>query len=279
MGDDMDNDERRSRAESFDCVAEIYAAHRPEFQLEAVKWLVSDKPKRVLELGAGTGKLTARLIELNHDVIAADPSPAMLKELSAHASGAHLVRATAESIPLQTSSVDMVVAAQCLHLIDHERAMPEIARVLRPGGSLLVSSIVGDRKIPWVNKVYALIHQGPPTPDDFDPFAETDVFELAEQTAIRHWEVFRRDRLVGFVCSTSTVASLSPAEREQRIIAVEELYDSYGRGPDGLLMPWLTKCYRGRVAGLAAPVSSPDAEPTQRIDSADLDDGLLIDFK
>jgi len=274
----MESDERRARAESFDDVAGIYAAHRPEFQLEAVKWLVSDKPKKVLELGAGTGKMTARLIELNHDVLAADPSEAMLKELKSQASGAHVVRATAESIPLATSSVDMVVAAQCLHLIDHDRAMPEVARVLKPGGSLLVSSIVGDRKIPWVNKVYALIHDGPPAADDFDPFADTDIFELAEQTVIRHWEVFRRDRLVGFVCSTSTVASLSPAEREQRIIAVEELYDSYGRGPDGLLMPWLTKCYRGRVAGLQTHLPSPDTEPTQRIADVDLDDGLLIDF-
>ena len=274
----MDSDERQSRAASFDHVAEIYAAHRPEFQLEAVKWLVSDRPQRVLELGAGTGKMTARLIELKHDVVAADPSEAMLKELNSHASGAHLVRATAESIPLATSSVDMVVAAQCLHLIDHDRAMPEIARVLKPGGSLLVSSIAGDRKIPWVNKVYGLIHEAPPVRDDYDPFAATDVFELADQTVIRHWEVFRRDRLVGFVASTSTVASLGPAEREQRIIAAEELYDSYGRGPDGLLMPWLTRCYRGRVAGLASAVSS-DSEPTQRIATTDLDDGLLIDFR
>lgn len=274
----MDSDDRRTRAASFDDVAEIYAAHRPEFQLEAVKWLVSDKPQRVLELGAGTGKMTARLIELNHEVFAADPSEAMLKELNSHAAGAHPVRATAESIPLATSSVDMVVAAQSLHLIDQDRAMPEIARVLKPGGSLLVSSIAGDRKIPWVNKVYALIHDAPPVADDFDPFAGTDVFELADQAVTRHWEVFRRDRLVGFVASTSTVASLSPAEREQRIIAVEELYDSYGRGPDGLLMPWLTRCYRGRVAGLVSPVSAPDNEPTQRIADVDLDDGLLIDF-
>lgn len=275
----MDSEERRSRAASFNDVAGIYAAHRPEFQPEAVKWLVSDKPQRVLELGAGTGKLTARMLELNHDVVASDPSAAMLEELGSQAPGAHVVCGAAESIPLATSSVNLVVAAQCLHLIDQERAMPEIARVLKPGGSLLVSSIVGDRKIPWVNKVYALIHDQPSAPEDFDPFGETDIFELSDKTVIRHWEVFRRDRLVGFVASTSSVASLSPAEREQRIIAVEELYDSYGRGPDGLLMPWLTRCYRGRVAGLMAPSSDADDEPTQRIPDPNLDDGLLIDFK
>ena len=82
------------------------------YQLEAVKWLVSEKPQRVLVLGAGTGKMTARMIELDHDVLAADSSEALLKELKSQAAGAHVVRATAESIPLATSSVDMVVATQ-----------------------------------------------------------------------------------------------------------------------------------------------------------------------
>jgi SAM-dependent methyltransferase len=275
----MESDERRSRAAAFSGVAETYARHRPDYPIEAVKWLTGESSQRVLELGAGTGKLTAKLTELKHDVVATDPSAAMLAELAAAAPGAHITRSVAEAIPLATSSVDIAVAAQCLHLFDQSRAMPEIARVLRPGGSLVITSNVGDRRIPWVKKVYALVGAAATAQDDFDPFAESDVFELADQIVIRHWQEFRRDKLVGFVASTSTVASLDPAEREQRLVAAEELYDSYGRGPDGLLMPWLTHCYRGRVAGLVSHVRSPDDEPTQMITGADLDDGLLIDFK
>ena len=180
--------------------------------------------------------------------------------------GARVARAAAEAIPLATSSVDVVVAAQCLHLFDHERAMPEIARVLRPGGSLRDRPIRGDRRIPWVNKVYSLIG-APPTADDYDPVAGSDVFELAEQD--------RREALAGVPprqpgrLRRVDVDGRQPRRRPSAssvLIAAEELYDSYGRGPDGLLMPWLTHCYRGRVAGLTTGVGSNRrrADPAHR---------------
>ena len=130
----MDSEERRRRGASFDHVADAYASYRPNFPPEAVRWMVGERPQRVLELGAGTGKLTARMAELDHDVLATEPSAAMLAKLVADTPGTRVARAAAEAIPLRTSSVDIVVAAQSLHLFDPERAMPEIARVLKPGG-------------------------------------------------------------------------------------------------------------------------------------------------
>lgn len=258
-------------------MAAEYASYQPNFPPDAVRWMVGDRPQRILELGAGTGKLTARLVALDHDVVATDPSDAMLARLVEEVPGAHVAQTQAEAIPLRTSTVDLVVAAQCMHLIDHERALPEIARVLKPGGSLVMAWIRGDQKIPWVRKMYSLMGVAPTDDNGYDPLDGSDVFEMAEETAIKHWQEFRRDSLVGFVGSTSRVASLEPAEREQVLTQAEDLYDSYGRGPDGLLMPWRTYCYRARVAGLAS-TRSPDDEPTQRIGAGDLDDGLLIDF-
>lgn len=272
----MDDDERQRRAASFEQVADEYASYQPSFPPEAVSWMVGDRPQRVLELGAGTGKLTARLVELGHDTVASDPSAAMLTKLAAEVPRARTTQAVAEAIPLGTSTVDVVVAAQCMHLVDHERALPEIARVLKPGGSLVMAWIRGDQKIPWVRKVYSLIGTTPTDADTYDPLAGSDVFEITEEKAVKHWQEFRRDTLVGFVASTSRVASLDPAAREEIYRNAEELYDSYGRGPDGLLMPWRTHCYRARVAGLSR--AAADDEPTQRISTDDLDDGLLIDF-
>lgn len=280
----MDADEKQTRVQSFRTVADLYAQHRPDYPAEAVRWLVGERPVRVLELGAGTGKLTARLCELGHDVVATDPLAEMLAHIDAVAPGARKVLSTAEAIPLASSSVDVVVAASAAHWFDDAHAMPEIARVLKPGGTVAVTGTLGDVKIPWVKKVYALIdHADPSDPsepfesrDAHDPFEGTDVIELADETVVRHWQPFRKDNLVGFILSQSKIALLDPAEREQRIMAAEDLYDSYGRGPDGLLMPWLTRCWRGRVAGLAAPA---DHEPTQQISDPDLDDGLLIDFR
>ena len=90
----------------------------------------------MLELGAGTGKLTAVLVELGHDVHATEPDPEMLAVLQRHLPDVPTSEAGAEEIPLPDRSVDVVVAAQSFHWFDHDLALPEIARVLRPGGYL-----------------------------------------------------------------------------------------------------------------------------------------------
>ncbi len=265
----MDADHKRARAASFGAVAAAYAGHRPDYPVEAVQWLVGGERARVLELGAGTGKLTATLSRLGHDVIASDPSSQMLAEAKRAAPGARRVVATAEEIPLPSACVDVVVAAQAFHWFDPEKALPEIARVLRPAGALALVWNQGDRMVPWVKKVYELIDV---SSDDIgnNPFEDSDLFVLAEQRIFRHWQVVRRDTLTGFVGSSSQAATLAPAERDRLLADAGALYDSYGRGPDGLLMPWMTYCCRGRVTGLGTARAEQAANG--------MDDDLLIDF-
>jgi SAM-dependent methyltransferase len=273
----MDDDERRTRGSSFGSVAAEYARHRPTYPDEAVSWLVGDSPTTVLELGAGTGKLTTSICALGHRVIATDPDEAMLAQLGATAPDAIALGATAEEIPLRASSVDVVVAGQAFHWFDADRAWPDIARVLRPGGRLALVWNSGDVRVPWVRKVLALI-ESERDEDGWDPFAESTVFELTEQTSVKHWQVFDRETLLGFVASSSKAATATASEREQMLETVGALYESYGRGPDGLLMPWIANCYRGKVAGLDAASAEATAITDARDRARPDDETVVISF-
>jgi SAM-dependent methyltransferase len=177
------------------------------------------------------------------------------------------VAARAESIPLASGVVDLVASAQAFHWFDPERALPEIARVLRPGGVLALVWNTGDFQVPWVRKVLALI--GMAGEEIADPFEGSDLFAVQEQRVFRHWQKFDRDSLVGYISSSSYAAVMTPDDRQALLSKVGSIYDSYGRGHDGMLMPWKANCFRATVTRLAASPREAAAEP---------DDGLLIDF-
>lgn len=264
----MEQSDIRRRAESFGGVAAAYAQYRPSYPAEAVQWLVGSSPGRVLELGAGTGALTQRVSSIGHEVIASDPSLDMLSHLRLAVPQARVMVARAEGIPLRPSAVDIVTAAQSFHWFDRDRALFEIARVLRPGGVLSLVWNAADRKVPWVRRVFDLIDS---RADDSlrDPVEGSDLFSPSDARGFRHWQRFYKSSLLGFVASSSRAATMTAEERTELLDEVGRLYDSYGRGPDGMLMPWSTRCYRARVSGLAN---------SARTDSGGFDDALLVDF-
>jgi SAM-dependent methyltransferase len=104
----------------------------------------------VLDLGAGTGKLTAILVRLGLDVTAVEPDPAMLAELRRQLPSARGLPGSAEEIPLPDGGADAVLCGQALHWFDLDRAVPEIARVLTPGGVLAGLWNVDDDRVGWV---------------------------------------------------------------------------------------------------------------------------------
>jgi len=160
------DDEHARRAASFGAAARAYAEHRPDYPVAAIRWALEPAacqaryPVRILDLGAGTGKLTAQLAGLPLDggrphVVAVEPDPDMLAELrrglqyrSLRAVTAVLGRA--ESIPLPDESVHAVLAGQAAHWFDLDRAMPEIFRVLAPGGVFAGLWNADDDRVGWV---------------------------------------------------------------------------------------------------------------------------------
>lgn len=135
---------RAERAASFARVADAYEQARPGYPADAVLWVVGETPCDVVDLGAGTGKLTRSLAALGHHVVAVEPLGEMLDLLRVAVPGATAVVGSAESMPLPDGAADVVACAQAFHWFDHGPALEEIARVLRPGGRVGVSDVVAD---------------------------------------------------------------------------------------------------------------------------------------
>jgi SAM-dependent methyltransferase len=127
-------------ARGFSSAADVYERGRPGYAPEAIAWVCErlgiGPGRTVLDLAAGTGKLTRDLVPTGARVIAVEPLDEMRAHLQRVSSEVEALKGTAEDIPLADASVDAVVCAQAFHWFDPERALPEIHRVLRPGGGL-----------------------------------------------------------------------------------------------------------------------------------------------
>jgi SAM-dependent methyltransferase len=147
------DDERLLYASSFGAVATAYAEHRPDYAQAAVRWALAPEPVRhlrVVDLGAGTGKLTATLVAMGADVTAVEPDSGMLAELRRRLPDVRALRGSAEAIPMADASVDAVLAGNAMHWFDMAVAGPEIARVLVSGGTLAGLWNVIDDRVDWV---------------------------------------------------------------------------------------------------------------------------------
>ncbi|QBX55100.1 SAM-dependent methyltransferase [Nocardioides seonyuensis] len=267
---------------SFGSVADAYDRGRPGYPAEAVSWLVDGEALTVLELGAGTGKLTAELVEQGHAVYATEPDERMHELLVERVPGCSAKVAGAEEIPANDRSVDVVVAAQAFHWFDHERALAEMARVLKPGGHVALAWNVFDRRIPWVRRLADLIGEHGDSSASHSVLEESDLFDEVERKDFAHWQDVDRESLVDIVASRSYVAVLPGHEREAVLDAVRALYDEYGRGHDGMQLPYRTECFRAKVVDPdePAPRGEDEASDEQKIVSDGTDTHmLLIDFR
>lgn len=278
----MSDDQPPQPRLSFGAVAAAYERGRPSYPAEAAAWLMDGEARIVLELGAGTGKLTSVLVEQGHAVHATDPDPAMLDVLRERVPGASVKQASAEEIPANDRSVDVVVVAQAFHWFDHERALPEIARVLRPGGHLALVWNSRDERIPWVRRLGGTIGRQDADTSSADVVAESDLFGPLEETSFKHWQDVNRETFLDMARSRSSIATLPPERRDAKLAEVAALYDEYGRGMDGMQLPYVTQCFRAPLLDREVPTTEQAGPASQEgpvvSDGTDTD-MLLIDFR
>ncbi|MEU3648488.1 methyltransferase domain-containing protein [Lentzea sp. NPDC034063] len=145
------------RADSFGAQAEAYAEHRPDYPVAAIRWALEPLGKTeqldVLDLAAGTGKLTAGLVAEGHRVTAVEPNEQMLSELVRRVHGVRALPGHAEHIPVPDQTLDAVFVGTAFHWFDQEKALPEIARVLRPGGVLAAMWAEPVTDVEWVREL------------------------------------------------------------------------------------------------------------------------------
>jgi SAM-dependent methyltransferase len=203
----------RVQARSFGKVAGTYAEHRPGYPVEAVRWLLAAAPgRRVLDLAAGTGKLTRAVVAAGAEVTAVEPLEPMLEQLRAAVPEAEALEGSAERIPVADRSVDLVTVGQAFHWFDQEAALAEIRRVLRPRGVVGLLANARDDAEPWVAEMLAIDGGGDRlsqvATDRWRALEADPAFDRLERRDFPNPTAFTAERLTGFAASTSGVSTL-----------------------------------------------------------------------
>ncbi|HEY6278957.1 MAG TPA: class I SAM-dependent methyltransferase [Streptosporangiaceae bacterium] len=251
----MPEDYRREHAVSFALAAGAYERGRPPYPAEAIDWLLPDGAQRVLDLGAGTGKLTRLLLGRGLTVTAVEPLAEMREQLRRAVPGVPALAGTAEQIPLPDASADAVLVAQAWHWVDLPAAVPEVARVLSPGGCLGLLWNVRDEREEWVARLGEItrrregahassrrISEAPVVGPPFGPVERRDVAWVHHLTPAG---------LTDMIASRSYVITLPAPVREQMFAEVDDLLRTHPAlaGVSEIALPYVTRCSRARLGG------------------------------
>ncbi|GAA0442574.1 class I SAM-dependent methyltransferase [Streptomyces stramineus] len=250
-----------ARAGSFGTAAAAYDRGRPPYPAEAIDWLLPPQAQRILDLGAGTGKLTVDLHRRGLDVVAVEPSDGMREQLSRVLPDVPALAGTAERIPLDDDSLDAVLVAQAWHWVNTAQALPEVARVLAPGGQLgLLWSNVRDARVDWLVELERIVggpgsepSAGAGRVDEVEDgvAAAESFFGLVERHTAEWNYRLTHDMLVDLVVSRSRFITLPEAQQSALLAEVRSLLDTHPAlaGTDEIVMPYVTECFRARWEG------------------------------
>jgi SAM-dependent methyltransferase len=221
-------------AEQFAGVADAYERGRPGYAAAVVGALSAElglgRGAAVLDLGAGTGKLTRALVAGGLEVTALEPHASLRKLLVTHAPDARVLAAIAEEIPLEEHSVDAVTAADAFHWFDQPRALAEIHRVLRPGGGLAILASAPDWSgVSWAHDVGSLLSARRPAHPHFDgpPWQESvraaGGWSEPREIRVTSSQQARPEHLADWLTSMSWVAAMPERERAELLSEVATL--------------------------------------------------------
>ncbi|HEU4668636.1 MAG TPA: class I SAM-dependent methyltransferase [Arthrobacter sp.] len=244
-GPRLDHGRRRELGQSFQDGGKHYQRVRPGYPADSAQWLVPEGARDALDVGAGTGKFTGLLLDKGLSVTAVDPSMDMLGQLAEHCPGATAVLGTAEATGLPDSAFDVVTVAQAWHWCDALRASTELARVLRPQGTLGLVWNQLDTSVPWVHRLSRIMHAGDVYKPGFRPLVGPE-FEGLEGHLV-HWQdpVTTTD-LMELTKSRSYYLRAGEATRAKVLANLDwYLHEHLGHTPDEVLqLPYLTLAWR-----------------------------------
>jgi SAM-dependent methyltransferase len=237
---------------SFGSIAEDYDGLRPQAPQEAVDWLVPSGCEIAVDVGAGTGLFTRRLIGRAGQVIAVEPDERMRNVLAARSPEVRAVEGRGESIPLPDASADAVFVSSAWHWMDRELTVPEIGRVLRDGGRLGLIWTSRDREVDWVRDLDRL-----PRGDSVDvqladrfrqrlhfDLPEPQIFDNIEREVFRFERTMTLDDVVAMLGTYSRAIIASAGDREQALADARGALQERFPGTDAIDIPMRAWCWR-----------------------------------
>jgi SAM-dependent methyltransferase len=252
------NDTTAVLSKSFGAVADDYNRLRSGPPSEALDFLLPEDASDALEIGAGTGILTRLLTQRVPHVTAVEPDDRMRAVLAASERAVEAVRGQAEEIPVADSSYDVVIAQSAWHWVDEARAVPEVARVLRPGGRLSLAWTGTDRSVDWMRSLWAggielssdettgidqrrrRRHMVNPDAGGPSPFGEPE-------TRLFRWSrLMTKDDLVALAATYSAVITMADEERRAHLDAMMRYLNTHEpfSGTDVIDVPMRSYCWR-----------------------------------
>lgn len=190
-GPKLHHQRRYELGQSFQDGGEHYDRVRPGYPADSADWLIRSVggvagAADAADIGAGTGKFTALLVQRGLTVSAVDPSPDMLAQLRLALPGVPATEGTAEATGLADSAFDVVSVAQAWHWCDPQRASTELSRILRPGRVLGLIWNQLDTSVPWVHRLSRIMHAGDVHKPDFRPAIGPEFTGL--ESHLTRWE-------------------------------------------------------------------------------------------
>jgi SAM-dependent methyltransferase len=242
---------------SFGEVADEYNRLRSGPSSEALDWLLPEGATDVLEIGAGTGILTRLLAERIEHLTAIEPDDRMRAVLAAADPRVELLAGQAEEIPADSSSFDVVTAQSAWHWVDEERAIPEVARVLRPGGRLALVWNGTNRTVDWMRNLWAGgVELDPEDTSRTDQRrrrrVQVDELTLREwfidpETKLFTWSrTMTKDDLIALAATYSAVIVMEDEARAAHLAGMRRYLDAHpelGEG-DRIDVPMRAYCWR-----------------------------------
>ncbi|WP_435092508.1 class I SAM-dependent methyltransferase [Clavibacter michiganensis] len=242
---------RSALASSFGAVADQYDRVRPGYPDDAVDWMLPAGARRVVDLGAGTGKLTRLLAGRGLAVTAVEPDAQMRHVLQAASPELDVRAGSGEAIPVGDGEEDAVLVAQAWHWMDAGEAAREAARVLRPGGRLGIVWNMMDGEVEWVRELDAIIEGGrrhggrAPEPGPFPGFGPV------EHASFAHAQRMTPEDVVDLAGSISRISTLPHDERARVLDDIRTLLAGHPdtAGHDALDLPYRADAYRAQLGG------------------------------
>lgn len=234
--DDTAQSVHHAAAAGYAMAADSYVRGRPDYPPEIDGWLRAEIGLRpgmvVVDLGAGTGKFTPRLLATGADVIAIEPVARMRAKLAGALTDVKTLEGTAESMPLPDASVDAVVCAQAFHWFSTVAALAEIHRVLKPGGKLGLVWNLRDAHVPWVARLDEIVNRREGDAPRYYTGAWREVFPFSGLGPLRarHFSHGHtgspEDVIFNRVRSTSFIAALGTEDRAAIDVQLAAFIDS-----------------------------------------------------